>query len=138
MMLEHLRVERIESLKSGVLGALSFCLAYGTSLLANSLLLGGAWEINLLVKLAIALLSGFLFGVTYRYILRSDRNPFLKDGAVLAFGLVRGLAPVEVSDNLSESFWLLIILGIESLFCFAAARCALDLAFQRHWIQPFQ
>jgi cellobiose-specific phosphotransferase system component IIC len=139
--------ERIESLKAGTLAAISFMLAYSIAMLFNSLILAVRFEklallqaeieINLLVKVAIALLSGFLFGVTYRYIVRSDRNSHLKDGAVLAFSLVRGFAPVEVSDNLMQNAWVLSVVGFESIFCFAIARFILDLALDRYWIKPF-
>lgn len=139
--------ERIESLKAGTLAAISFMLAYAIAMLFNSLILAvrfeklarlqATLEIDLLVKVAIALLSGFLFGVTYRYIVRGDRNSHLKDGAVLAFSLVRGFAPVEVSDDLIQNAWVLSLVGIESLFCFAIARLLLDLALDRYWIKPF-
>jgi len=132
--LEHLQAERIESVKVGILGGLSFCLGYGVFFLVN-------WaffpvETNLLpVKLIIALVTGFLFGVTYRYVVRDDQNPFLKDGVVLAFALVRGLAPVEIAHNLT---WILLILVIESIFCFTVARFTLDLAFYRNWLKKSQ
>lgn len=139
--------ERIESLKAGTLAAISFTLAYAIAISFNSFILAvrverlaflqAALEIDLLVKVAIALLSGFLFGVTYRYIVRSDRNSHLKDGAVLAFSLVRGLAPVEISNNLIQNAWVLGVVGVESIFCFAIARLLLDLALNRYWIKPF-
>jgi hypothetical protein len=139
--------ERIESLKAGTLAAISFTLAYAIAISFNSLILAvrverlaflqATLEIDLLVKVAIALLSGFLFGVTYRYIVRSDRNSHLKDGAVLAFSLVRGLAPVEISNDLIQNAWVLGVVGVESIFCFAIARWLLDLALNRCWIKPF-
>lgn len=143
-----LTAERIESLKAGTLGALSLTLAYSIIVVVNSLVLVEQFEalaalqittpFTLLVRVAIAWLSGFLFGLTYRYVIRDDKNPHLKAGAVLAFGLVRGLAPVEVEQNLTDAFWLLGVLGIESILCFAIARLALDWAIQRHWIKPFK
>ncbi|MDJ0713998.1 MAG: hypothetical protein QNJ54_07235 [Prochloraceae cyanobacterium] len=143
-----LETQRIESLKTGILAGFAFAVAYGMTVLINVFILAPQWEIfaflpkiglvNLLVKGTFAYLSGFLFGVTYRYIIGSDdRNAFLKDGAVLAFGLVRGLAIAEISDNLRESFYLLVCLGIESIFCFAVARFTLDLALDRNWIEKF-
>ena len=140
--------ERIESLKAGTLTALSFTLAYSLTVVVNNLVLAEQFEVlaalhitdavNLLVKVAIAGLSGFLFGVTYRYVIRGDENPHLKSGAVLAFGLVRGLAPVEAEQNLTEAFWSLGILGIESVVCFAIARLSLDWAIHRHWVKRFK
>jgi hypothetical protein len=41
-----------------------------------------------------------LFGVTYRYIIQEDSNPQLKAGAVLAFGLVRGLTVLDIGLNI--------------------------------------
>ncbi|HEY9880926.1 MAG TPA: hypothetical protein V6D29_20880, partial [Leptolyngbyaceae cyanobacterium] len=46
------------------------------------------------VSTAIAAVSGSLFGITYRYAVRRDRNPQLRAGVVLAFSVVRGLAQV--------------------------------------------
>jgi hypothetical protein len=118
--------ERIESLKAGILAGLSLVLAYGITTVGNSLVLVAQVEalaplqittvVNLIVRVAIAFFSGFLFGVTYRYVIRDDKNPHLKSGAVLAFGLVRGLAPVEVEQNLTDSFWVLSVLGVESIY----------------------
>lgn len=143
-----LSAERIESLKAGILAAVSFTLAYSLVVVCNGLVLAEQVEeftvlqmtvgINLLLKLAIAGLSGFLFGVTYRYVIRDDQNPHLKNGAVFAFGLVRGLAPVEVQQKLTNAVWIWCILGIESIVCFAIARLALDWAIHRHWVKPFK
>ena len=140
--------ERIESLKAGILAGLSLVLAYGITTVGNSLVLVAQVEalaplqittvVNLLVRMAIAFFSGFLFGVTYRYVIRDDKNPHLKSGAVLAFGLVRGLAPVEVEQNLTEAFWLLGVLGVESVLCFLVARLTLDWALHRHWVKSFK
>jgi hypothetical protein len=140
--------ERIESLKAGILAGLSLVLAYGITTVGNSLVLVAQVEalaplqittvVNLLVRMAIAFLSGFLFGVTYRYVIRDDKNPHLKSGAVLAFGLVRGLAPVEVEQNLTDSFWVLSVLGVESILYFAIARFTLDWAMHHKWVKPFR
>ena len=140
--------DRIESLKAGTLAALSFTLAYSVIAVGNSLVLAEQFEVlaslqitiavNLLVRVAAAWLSGFLFGVTYRYVIREDKNPHLKSGAVLAFGLVRGLAPVEVEQNLTDSFWVLSVLGVESILYFAIARFTLDWAMHHKWVKPFR
>lgn len=140
--------ERIESLKAGILSGLSLTVAYSLITLSNCLVLAKQFEVlaaldvtnavNLLVKVAIAFVSGFLFGVTYRYVIRDDENPHLKSGAVLAFGLVRGFAPVEVELNLIDSVWILGVLGIESILYFAIARFMLDLAIHHHWVKPFK
>lgn len=134
-------LERIESIKAGVISAFAFTIAYLLATLVNSLsfsvvvvLVG----VSPLLKVAIAFLNGFLFGITYRYIIRNEQNSHLKDGAVLAFGLVRGLAPIEVGSFLLDDFWLLSLLGVESIICFAIARLSLDLAFERSWVKPFK
>lgn len=152
--------ERIESVKAGIFGAgaftvaeLIFCVAQGLvqglagnmaldflpGLKAENLALDWSWGISL----AIGTVSGFLFGVTYRYVIRSDRNSHLNDGAVLAFGLVRGLALVE--KNLDLDFALLDLsrllslggLVLQSIVYFAIARLILDLAISRKLIKPF-
>ena len=128
--------ERIESLKVGAIAAVSFSIAYGLVLVCRLVWLELAIAplavptgIELLVKGAVAWLSGFLFGVTYRYTVSNEQNPFLRDGVVLAFALVRGLAPIEVLSDWSQNAILIILVG-ESLFCFAIARFTLDRVFK--------
>jgi hypothetical protein len=135
--------ERIESVKAGIVGAVAFAVARLTFTIVKNLffvpvlnfaptICDWTWTI----QLAIGAVSGFLFGVTYRYIVRDDRNSHLNDGAVLAFGLVRGLALVEKNLALSElSSGLLLI--ISSLVYFAIARLILDLAIAHKFIKPF-
>jgi len=139
--------ERIESLKAAILGGLSLTLTYCAIALLHSLLLSTPSpalslldilaNITLLIKVAIAFLSGFLFGVTYRYAIRDDQNPQLKAGVVLAFGLIRGLAVIEGQPDITDTFWVWGILVIESLIEFAIARFTLDWAIHRRWVKPF-
>ena len=94
------------------------------------------------MAVAIAGASGFLFGVTYRYVIRRDRNPHLNSGAVLAFGLVRGLAQVDttlggVLDG-TTSVLTLVVMVLESIVLFAVAGRMLDWAMARDWIKPFE
>jgi hypothetical protein len=137
--------ERIESVKAGLIGAVAFTLAALVLLVVQGLVSDLILKLNTnfgviswisAIELAIGAVSGFLFGVTYRYIIRSDRNSHLQDGAVLAFGLVRGLALVEKNLVLSE---LLSLAGLvlQSIVCFALARLILDLAIARKLIKPF-
>lgn len=145
--------ERLESLKAGTLAALSLLLAFVLVAIANNLILPN-WEaltrlqttaidLNLVVRCAIASFSGFLFGVTYRYAIRRDTNPQLKAGVVLAFGLVRGLAQVDVelsghtSILLAKNIGFYAALVLESMLMFAIAAIVLDFSIQRHWIEPF-
>jgi hypothetical protein len=144
--------ERIESVKAGIFGAGAFTVAelvffvaqemtqgvvldFLPELKAETITLDWSWGISL----AIGTVSGFLFGVTYRYVIRSDRNSHLNDGAVLAFGLVRGLALVEKNLALLDLSKLLSIGGLvlQSIVCFAIARLILDLAIARKLIKPF-
>ena len=138
--------ERIESVKAGIVGAGGFAIAELVVFLARSLIIApvvepdwatSAWNFEWLLQLAIGIVSGFLFGVTYRYIIRDDHNSHLNDGAVLAFGLVRGLALVEGNFNLA-ALLSLIILVMQSIICFAIARLILDLAISRKLIKPFK
>jgi hypothetical protein len=142
--------DRIESLKAGILGAIATAVMFSTLLLINSSILAARFEflrelridnpaLPELISGAIAAISGFLFGVTYRYIVRSDRNPHLKSGAVAAFGLVRGLAQVDVGLHLqSHNLWWFSLVTLESVLLFAIARIALDIAISRDWVKAFQ
>jgi hypothetical protein len=144
--------ERLESVKAGLVGALTASLLFGALLLLQgwlslrfaplAALLLSADSLRLLMGGAIAALSGFLFGITYRYIIRQDQNPHLKDGAVLAFGLVRGLALVEGILHepialLPSALLPLVLLVTESLLLFAGIRLVLDSALAGGWVKPF-
>ena len=142
--------ERIESLKAGLLGAI----ACGITAILLSLLVGTIWPelypSNLQSSLslgplpwqtlgwAIATLTGFLFAVTYRYIIRQDPSSHLRSGAVLAFGLVRGLAQVETAWLLESEVVLILWMLGESLLLVAIARVVLDLAFNQGLLKTFQ
>ncbi len=141
--LPSLQTERIESFKAGMIASIFFVVADFAGREFNTYVLSIPGEqfsylqqygsIDLLIPGGIAWISGFLFGVTYRYIIRGDRNSHLNDGAVLAFGLVRGLALLEETTVLSSGSILLI----ESVICFALARLSLDLALKYKLIKPF-
>ena len=140
----NLATERIESVKAGILSSAVFGVIESVIFLAHSFFtieLGNGfvkWQIISIIDLgfhlAIAFVSGFLFGVTYRYIIRRDRNSHLQDGAVLAFGLIRGLALIEATD-LNLFLWLLLM--FESIIAFAIARLSLDFALKFKLIKPF-
>lgn len=131
---------RLESVKAGLLGSLATglaaCLAWlGASVLNLPLSLPKS-ILEWLVNLAVALCSGFFFGVSYRYIVRQDDNLHLGSGAVGAFGLVRSLAQIQITwnDTFLPLTWLLIT-G-ESFLWFAAARYTLDWAIRREIVKP--
>lgn len=136
--------ERIESLKSGIVGAI----ATGLAAVALALILPlfreeVSWELSIqlstLLQGAIALATGFLFGVSYRYIVRQDENSHLKSGAVLAFGVIRGLAQIDSQidaialDQLID--WGSVVL--QNIFLFAIAQQVLNWAIGRKWVKPF-
>lgn len=139
--------ERIESVKAGLIGAVGNAIAEFLVILARSLIIAlvinrhseiiAIDSLECLLQLAIGAVSGFLFGVTYRYIIRDDQNFHLKDGAVLAFGLVRGLALVESNFYLA-GLLSLVVLVMQSIICFAIARFILDLAIARKFVKPFK
>lgn len=138
--------ERLESVKAGLLGAVTGGLTFGALTLVKSWWLISGWlpsspmpmaMTTVLMSGAIAALSGFLFGITYRYIIRQDQNSHLKDGAVLAFGLVRGLALAEGRLYEPASLPAFALVGIESLLLFASIRLVLDRALAAGWLKPF-
>lgn len=92
---------------------------------------------QLILSAVIAGFSGFLFGVTYRYIIRVDKNSHLKSGAVFAFGLVRGLTQIEFGWSFNNAILPFLILAAESIFWFALAVTFLDLAISLTWLKPF-
>ncbi|MEH1838677.1 MAG: hypothetical protein V7L20_07885 [Nostoc sp.] len=146
--------ERIESLKAGIIEGLSVYFAFAIASLLNTLVLAKHFQTltclqndldwHLWVSGAVASFTGFLFGVTYRYIIRSDKNPQLKAGGVLAFGLVRGLTQIELGWNSNSTIWPFLMLAGESVLWFALAALAqpavgiaLNVAIQLRWVKPF-
>jgi hypothetical protein len=133
--------ERVESLKAGMIaggfaagteGAIQLVQVFSwVSGFAADALYTGYW-----VDVAIAALSGFLFGVTCRYAIRQDENPHLSSGVVLAFGLVRGLAQVNGQDLSSSIFPLVIFAVLESVLLFAVAYAGLSMAMRVGWVKP--
>ena len=133
--------ERMESVKAGSLAAIAFGGIYGLALVGNHYFGLTLWPDSGLLPLALnlgsSLLSGFLFGVTYRYIIRRDDNSHLRDGAVLAFALVRSGGLIELQPGQTAMAGAIALLMVESLVGFAAARSSLDGAMARQWLKPF-
>jgi len=139
--------ERSQSLRAGGLGAIVAALTILVIWLINHI--AAHWVLTELdgliyqdgaskfVSWAIALFSGFLFAVTYRYVIRQDQNPHLKAGAVGAFSLVRGLALVETSWQQTSFIELAILVG-ESFLLFGSIRLTLDWALIQGWVLPFK
>ncbi|MFL9454449.1 MULTISPECIES: hypothetical protein [Nostocales] len=145
----QLMAERIESLKAGLLGCLCLAIAFLITTLVNdwlpiedfkilSTFPSSKLDLRWFTSAGIAAFCGLLFGVTYRYIIRSERNFQLKSGGVLAFGLVRGLTQVDSGLSCSNSLLPLVIMGIESILWFGLAAFAIDTAFRSGWIKTFQ
>jgi hypothetical protein len=130
-------IERLESLKAALTAALGTGLTFAI-LTVIHLLWSAPLQFPLLaIKGTIACFSGFLFGVTYRYIIRSDRNLQLSTGAVFAFGLIRGLAMVQ-DQVLSPTQWVDIMITItENIILFTTPAILLNIAFQQDWIKRF-
>lgn len=140
-------VERWESLKAGGIGAIAAGMLFTLFTMINS-----RWLLTptspfsshldnlgrtLAVSGAVAILSGFLFAVTYRYVIRHDQNVHLKSGAVAAFGLVRGLAQLDLGWQSGVAPVPLLALMIESFILFAGVRIALDWAIAHSKVKPF-
>ena len=135
----HDKVERIESVKAGSLSGITAGISYGSIAMVEASILpeylGSLTSLGL--EAAISIVTGFLFGVTYRYIIRTDRNDHLNSGAVLAFGLVRGLAQIDVSKFELSQIWLDGLVVGKSILLFSIARYLLDRALVAGWILPF-
>ncbi len=145
--LTDLMAERIDSLKAAIIGALCLLSTFILFYLLNAFLLHKylesaslqiIWDWNFLVGVGVAGFSGFLFGVTYRYIIRDDNNPHLKSGGIVAFGLVRGLAQIDVGWNTTGEILPYIIIASESILGVAIAGLSIDFAIRNGWLKPMQ
>lgn len=135
----HDQVERIESVKAGSLSGIAAGMSYCLMMTVDRLVLGGSARsiVSLRLEVSILIITGFLFGVTYRYIIRTDRNDHLNSGAVLAFGLVRGLAQIDVSKVELSQIWMDGLIVGKSILLFSIARYTLDYALAIGLILPF-
>ncbi len=141
-----LNAERIESLKAGIIAALALFAAFVVTTGLNQFFLARQFQplasllitninFSLVISVAVVMMSGFVFGITYRYVIRDDKNSHLQEGAVLAFGLVRGLAQIDTGLLLKTDFWPLVVLGGESLLLFAVGRLVMDFALHCRWVK---
>jgi hypothetical protein len=138
--------ERWESLKAAMLSGSSLLLMFLLSSVLNSLLISKYIKpfnilsldfLNWLISGAIAGFCGFLFGVTYRYIVRTDKNPQLKAGGIMAFGLVRGLSQVDMALYSTRDVLSLVVLFSQGVLSFAIAGIILDTAMRFGWVKAF-
>jgi hypothetical protein len=135
--------ERLETAKAGTAAALG-AIAASFPLVATN----GGPALTALASLAGVAISGFLFGLVYRYALRQDTaNTQLKAGVVAAFGLVRGVALAgEIAGRglVSSAGEVDVqVLGTvaatagESMLLFGFSCVALEAAFARGLVRPF-
>ncbi len=152
---EHLSVaDRIESFKAGFLGAIASVFAFFAIALLHHFLqnflpvqLISSFELSspfiLLIKLGMIGFSGFLFAVTYRYIVRRDRNSHLKSGAILAFACIRSFGvidrdlPTLTLLPLVQLALVSAILLLENVAWLAIVQSLLETAIQHKWIAAF-
>ncbi len=134
-MLTQQWIERIESIKSGVLSALALALVSAVGSAINPVFIHRP---TIALEIGIAAFSGFLFGITYRHLVGAGKDDHLQSGAVGAFALVRGLAQAELFWVYGENLWTVGIAIIESFVMFGVAALVLDTALQRNWIQRFE
>ena len=147
--------ERVESLKAGAVAAFGMFWGFGAIALVNTWILVprfdflaglqvGAIDLNFAFKGSIALLAGFLFGVTYRYAIRTDTNAQLKSGVVLAFGLVRACGQLDAGwffeagkIPVVQELLPFVVASVESVVLFAIAGLVLDWAMGLSYIKRF-
>ncbi len=152
---EHLSIaDRLESFKAGFLGAIASVFAFFaiallhhflqnflTGQLISSFELGNSFI--LLIKLGMIGFSGFLFAVTYRYIVRRDRNSHLKSGAILAFACIRSFGAIDrdlptlTLLPLVQLALAIAILLLENIAWLAIVQSILETAIQHKWIAAF-
>lgn len=146
--------QRIESVKSVVLGALSGGVALTPIAYLHYVVFSGVpstaqWEF----VTDMSSLEAALFAIVYRYAVRAnDNNPMLNQGVVGAFVVVRTLANIQVTDTcqsvplrcgppLGYFDWNMIQQaawgGLESAVLFGAASLAMEFAFRQKWISKF-
>jgi hypothetical protein len=93
--------ERIESVKAaviGVVGGIAALLPYG---IVKGIVyrFSATWEF----EFDATVLGLALFGITYRYAVRKDNNPNLKQGVVGSFAITKALSCIDVPDSLCTS-----------------------------------
>lgn len=137
--------DRIASIQAaGLTGALAGVVGAGLLLLHRAAALGwaaaaastvdGLAGLTFWISVAIAALSGALFGITYRYAVRQDTNSYLRSGVIFAFSFVRGLALVNVGAAVTMMGWPFLIAITESLLMFSLAAAGLEVALRQGWI----
>ena len=143
--------QRIESVKTGVIGALTGGIAATPFIALHDIPSYGlgSWEFDT----DMGAIQSALFAIVYRYCVReNDDNDMLNMGVVGAFVAVRTLArvrvpgyctaaPLDCGDPLGYFDWdmlqQLLLNGIESVVLFGAAAAAIEFSYERNWISKF-
>ena len=142
--------QRIESVKTGVVGALTGAIAATPFIALHDIPSGlGSWEFDT----DMGAVQSALFAIVYRYCVRkNDDNDMLNMGVIGAFVAVRTLsrvrvpgyctaAPLDCGDPLGYFDWnmlqQLLLNGIESVVLFGAAAAAMEFCYDRNWISKF-
>ena len=152
--------QRIDSVKSLVVGALVGSLASAIPEAAHQLILARAWDLPTKAALAqfefdcdaAAVMAG-LFAIVYRYGVRQDvTNPQLNQGLIGAFVVTRALSRVTLPSYctaitlncgppLGYVDWnvlaQLLVNGAESAVMYGATAWAMDVCMERGWISRF-
>ena len=147
VMAEDLNAKRAESGKAGAVSLITGTLAAAPFLcFGPGAFQSPAWELQA-DGLALMLL---LFGVVYRYAVRDDENPMLKQGVVGAFVITRSWAlitppatcevvPLNCGAPLGYFNWDMILQGsfaaVETGAACAAAALAIETCFNKGWIK---
>lgn len=152
-------LERLESIKAAILSSFGAIFAFIIISEFNNLVLVKLTIFNIekisivatltshwWVSAGIAVFSGLLFGVTYRYIIRTDNNLQLKAGGVMAFALVRGLVQVEMITTYNHIDYINDVLSllplavplVENIFLFAWMALVLDIAIRAGVVKAFK
>jgi hypothetical protein len=150
-MMEDETGEKIESVKAAVFSAIGGSLAViPYAILKGAILHFNAdWEFNCD---GLLILTAPLFGITYRYAIRRDNNPNLKQGVIGAFVITRAVASLKVADictsiplNCGPPFYLftgdMLATGLEHFFeaglCFGGAAYLMETLFKSNALSKF-
>ena len=140
--------ERIESAKAAVVGGLAASVAASPAEFLTHTNNIAQFEFDV-DQISI---MGALFGLVFRYAVRRDNNPQLRQGVVGAFAITRAVATVRVSDECLAvplrcgpplSYLDYAMLGqlasglVVSGVAFAAAGYAIDAGVDRGWLKRF-
>jgi hypothetical protein len=129
-------LERIESVKAGAAGSIAGVVGSIVPVVALGFRYG--FNNDWLFHLETGVILYSLFGIVYRYAVRRDTNPSLKQGVVGAFAITQTLSSLSAPDGINMG--LVIIGGVYLLanaFPYASAAYAIESCFAQGLISPF-